>query len=96
MQDGRLNQIQLGRDPGEYPESYEGNLQLYYELEWLRTNYESEPLEDYLHRYILIMDTLGNRGLYIDYSTDLAIDKATHKADWREYTEKALPEPVEK
>jgi len=61
-------------------------------LEWLRSKYESEPLEDYLHRYILILDALGARGLYMDYNTDLSIDKATHKADWKEYTEKALPE----
>lgn len=76
--------INYDRSPRDYPDSDLGNLKMYYELELLRSNYESNRLMKQLTRYAVILDTLGNRGLYVDFDTDLAIDKALHKADWDE------------
>ena len=77
-----LNKIDFNKSPHEYPDNDKGNLRLYYELELLKSTYEGTECVRHLNRYILIMDTLGNRGQYIDYSTDLKIDKAVRKSDW--------------
>jgi len=78
----RLNRVNYDVDPNTIPDTDEGNLRLYYELELLRSAYESEGLEKQLHRYITIIDILGKRGLYWDFSSELAIDKATRRDDW--------------
>ena len=92
----QMNKVDYMRHPRDIPDTDEGNLRLYYELELLRSNYESDKLKKQLDRYIQIIDTLAERGLYIDYSTDLEIDKATRKSDWYEPLMKPIPTPGEK
>jgi len=75
------------------PDTDDGNLRLYYELELLRSQYESENLNKQLHRYIQIIDILGERGLSVDFSTDLKIDKDTRKYDWYDIISKPIPRP---
>lgn len=65
------------------PDTDDGNLRLYYELELLRSNYQSDMLEKQIRRYIEILDVLGERGLWVDFSSDLKIDRDIHKRDWQ-------------
>lgn len=88
-----LNQVNYTRHPREIPDTDEGNLRLYYELELLRSNYESAKLKKQLNRYIQIIDVLGERGLLAPFDSDLEIDKATRCSDWYEPIMKPIPSP---
>ena len=89
----QLNKVNYTRLPREIPDTDEGNLRLYYELELLRSNYESAKLKKQLDRYIQIIDVLGERGLHAPFDSDLAIDKATRRSDWYEPIMKPIPSP---
>jgi len=78
----RINKVTYGRVPQSIPDTDEGNLRLLYELELLRSNYESDRLEKQLGRYIQIINVLSERGFSMDFSSELEIDKATRKSDW--------------
>ena len=91
-----MNKVDYMRHPRDIPDTDEGNLRLYYELELLRSNYESDKLKKQLDRYIQIIDTLGERGLLAPFDSDLEIDKATRKSDWYEPLMKPIPTPGEK
>jgi len=84
----KMNRVNYSVEPRDIPDTDEGNLRLYYELELLRSNYESERLNKQLNRYIDTINVLAERGHLVDFSSDLEIDKATRKADW--------PEPITK
>lgn len=92
----RLNRINYSLHPSMIPDTDDGNLRLYWELELLRSNYESGRLNKQLQRYIQIIDIMGNRGLTVDFSTDLEIDKATRKYDWYDIISKPIPSPGKK
>lgn len=79
-----LNKINKNMDPREYPDNDEGNLKLYYELELLRSGYEVVKAEDSLRRYATIIDELAERGLYVDFTSELQIDVMLRKVDWDE------------
>lgn len=89
----RLNKLDYSKHPIDIPDTDDGNLRLYYELELLRSNYESERLNKQLARYIQIIDVLGDRGLMVDFSTDLEIDKSTRSSDWYGVILKPIPSP---
>lgn len=74
--------------PTTIPDTDEGNMRLYYELELLRSAYESDQGVEQLQRYAIIVDLMGNRGLYVDFGSDLAIDKMLMKVDWDELINK--------
>ena len=74
--------------PTTIPDSDTGNLRLYYELELLRSAYESDQGVEQLQRYAVIVDMLSKRGLYVDYASDLKIDKMFMKVDWEELISK--------
>lgn len=86
-----LNKICFDKYPSTYPDSDRGNFRLYYELELVKSAYESNPQQILLERYVLILNTLGERGLYANYYTDLAIDKAAQKADWNKIIQEDNP-----
>ena len=88
-----MNRVNYTRCPCDIPDTDEGNMRLYYELELLRSSYESEKLQKQLDRYIQIIDVLGERGLLVCFDTDLEIDKATRKSDWYDLLMKPLPTP---
>ena len=79
-----LNMINKNMCPREYPDDDEGNLKLYYELELLRSDYEVKKGVDSLRRYAVIIDELAERGLYVDFTSDLQIDTEMRKADWED------------
>ncbi len=83
-----INKVDYSVRPEDIPDSNEGNLRLYYELELLRSGYEINKREDSLKRYATIIDELGNRGLFIDFSSELSIDKMMLKLDWDELISK--------
>jgi len=70
------------------PDTPDGNLRLYWELELLRSAYESDNGIEQLHRYATIVDLLGKRGLYVDFNTELSIDATLRKTDWDELISK--------
>ena len=87
-----LNRIRFDVEPDLYPDTDKGNLRLFYELEMLKSYYEGAECSNCLERYIQIIDTLGSRGHFVDFSTDLKIDKATNETDW-EIILKPIPTP---
>ena len=89
----KLNKL-LKRDPSFIPDNDSGNLRLYYELELVRSQYESAPLPDLLKHYTRLIDVLGERGQFVDFSTDLMIDKALRKSDWFDLIMKPIPTPI--
>ena len=89
-----INRIDFNKSPSEYPDSDRGNLKLYYELELLKSMYESNESDTYFSRYLAVMDTLGNRGHFIDFSSDLKIDKMTRASDWTEYYDAVIQKPI--
>ena len=88
----RLN-VLLKRDPSFIPDSDSGNLRLYYELELVRSQYESNQLPNLLNHYTRLIDVLGERGQFVDFSSDLMIDKALRKSDWFDVIMKPIPTP---
>jgi len=91
----QMNKVDYLRHPRDIPDTDEGNLRLYFELELLRSNYESDKLKKQLDRYIQIIDALGERGLLTAFDSDLEIDKATRRSDWYEPLMKPIPTPRE-
>lgn len=85
-----INKVDYSVSPDDIPDTNEGNLRLYYELELLRSVYEINKSEDALKRYATIIDELGNRGLFIDFSSELSIDKMMLKLDWDELISKPM------
>lgn len=83
-----INKVDYSVRPEDIPDSNDGNLRLYYELELLRSDYEINKNEDSLRRYATTIDELGNRGLFINFSSELAIDKTLLKLDWDELISK--------
>lgn len=83
-----INKVDYSVQPQDIPDSDEGNLRLYYELELLRGNYEISKSTESLSRYASIIDELGNRGLYVEFDPELAIDKMMMKLDWDELISK--------
>jgi len=77
-----INKVDYSVCPDDIPDNDEGNLRLYYELEMLRSRYESDEGVEQLQRYATIIDVLGKRGKYINFDSELAIDKALLKEDW--------------
>ena len=89
-----LNKIDFNKSPHEYPDNDKGNLRLYYELELLKSTYEGTECDACFGRYLAIMDALGNRGQFIDYSSDLKIDKQARSSDWNEYFNSVIMKPI--
>ena len=87
-----MNQIRYDVHPEMFPDNDMGNLRLFYELEMLKSYYEGTECSTCLERYIKIIDTLGSRGHYVNFSSDLKIDKATNETDW-EIILKPIPSP---
>jgi len=87
-----LNKIRFEVEPDLFPDNDKGNLRLFYELEMLKSYYEGTECPNCLDRYIRIIDTLGSRGHFVDFSTDLKIDKAASEIDW-EIILKPIPTP---
>lgn len=87
-----INKVDYSVLPEDIPDSNEGNLRLYYELELLRSRYESDRGAEQLRRYATIIDILGKRGNYIDFRSDLAIDQMLEKLDWDELISKPFAE----
>jgi len=92
----QINKVDYMRHPNDIPDTDEGNMRLYYELELLRSAYESEKLSKQIQRYTQIIDVLGERGLYVPFNTDLAIDVDLRKYDWYDMITKPIPTPGEK
>ena len=92
----QMNKVDYLRHPRDIPDTDEGNLRLYFELELLRSNYESDREQKQLQRYTQIIDVFGERGLYVPFNTDLAIDKDLRKYDWYDLISKPIPSPGEK
>ena len=88
MLEDEINKVDYSVQPQDIPDSDEGNLRLYYELELLRSKYESDRGVEQLQRYATIIDVLGKRGMYMDFDSDLAIDKSLLKTDWDELISK--------
>ena len=89
-----LNKIQFEIEPMLYPDNDKGNLRLYYELELLKSYYETTECRTCLKRYVNIIDVLGERGSYVDFTSSLKIDKATRESDW-DILLKPIPSPNE-
>jgi len=89
----QINKVDYMRHPKSIPDTDDGNMRLYYELELLRSSYESSKCSTQLNRYIQIIDVLGERGLFVDFGSDLEIDKATRRSDWYEPLMKPIPSP---
>ncbi len=87
-----INKVDYSVRTEDVPDSNEGNLRLYYELELLRSRYESDEGAEQLQRYATIIDLLGKRGKYIDFNSDLAIDKIMMKSDWDDLISKPFAE----
>lgn len=77
-----INKIDYTVHPQDIPDSDEGNLRLYYELELLRSKYESDIGPEQLQRYATIIDILGKRGRFINFNSELSIDKELLKENW--------------
>jgi len=90
-----MNKIDFMRHPKEIPDTDEGNMRLYYELELLRSEYEGSRCPTRLQRYTQIIDTLGERGQFVKFNSDLAIDKDLRKYDWYDMVSKPIPTPGE-
>jgi len=88
-----INKVDYMRHPKSIPDTDDGNMRLYYELELLRSSFESCHCPTQLQRYTQIIDVLGERGLYVDFNTDLAIDVALRKYDWYDLINKPIPSP---
>ena len=88
-----MNRVDYMRHPREIPDTDEGNMRLYYELELLRSSYEGDRCPTKLQRYTQIIDTLGERGLFVDFNTNLSIDKDLRKYDWYDLINKPIPTP---
>jgi len=71
-----LNKIQFEIEPMFYPDTDKGNLRLFYELELLKSYYETTECSTCFERYLKIIDTLVDREQSVDFSTELKIDKA--------------------
>ena len=80
----KLNKINYEQPPYDIPDTDSGNLRLYWEQEVLRSTYESDKSEKQLERYIQIIDTLGERGQFVDLQCGCVIDKAVRETDWYE------------
>jgi len=89
----RLNRINYVLHPDSVPDSDDGNLRLYWELELLKGVYESDKLEKHLTRYIQIVDVLGERGQFTQIDGDSEIEKVARKSDWYEMITKPIPAP---
>jgi len=89
----QINKVDYMRHPKDIPDTDDGNMRLYYELELLRSSYESCECPTQLQRYTQIIDVLGERGLYVPFNTDLAIDVALRKYDWYDLISKPIPSP---
>jgi hypothetical protein len=90
-----MNKVDYTRHPREIPDTDAGNLRLYYELELLRSEYEACKCPTKLQRYTQVIDTLGERGQYVPFNTDLAIDKDLRKYDFYDMLTKPIPTPGE-
>jgi hypothetical protein len=88
IQGDEINKIDYNVCPTTIPDSDSGNLRLYYELELLRSAYESDQGVEQLRRYAVVVDIMNKRGLYVDYDFDLKIDKIFMKVDWEELINK--------
>ena len=87
-----LNKIRFNVEPRLFPNTNSGNLRLYYELELLKSYYENVESQKHLDRYLLVIDELMDRGLGVDFSTDMKIDKAV-KTVKGVYTEDVVQKP---
>ena len=92
----RMNRVDYSRHPKDIPDTDTGNMRLYYELELLRSSYEGDKRPIQLSRYTQIIDTLAERGCYVGFNSDLAIDKDLRKYDWYDLITKPIPVPGEK
>jgi len=89
-----MNRINFNASPSGYPDTDRGNLKLFYELELLKSAYETDGTDKQFSRYLEIMDVLGNRGHFVDFASDLKIDKKTRESDWEEYYVSAIQKPI--
>jgi len=91
----KLNKVNYAKHPKEYPDTDNGNYRLFFELELLRSEYETCKCPTKLQRYTQIIDTLGDRGQFVEFNSDLAIDKDLRKYDWYSMVSKPIPTPGE-
>lgn len=89
----RLNRINYMHHPDTIPDTDNGNLRLYWELELLKGTYESDKQEKHLERYIQIVDALGERGQFMKIDGDSEIEKVARRSDWYEMITKPIPAP---
>jgi len=87
-----LNKIRFDVEPELYPDNDTGNLRLYFELELLKSHYETTECPTCFDRYLCVLDTLIERGHQVDFSTDLKIDKSVRTVK----PEEVLPEETKK
>lgn len=88
-----LNRINYLHHPDTIPDTDDGNLRLYWELELLKGAYEGDRLAKQITRYIQIVDVLGERGQFMKIDGDSAIEKVARKSDWYEMITKPIPAP---
>lgn len=88
-----LNKINYLFHPDTIPDTDDGNLRLYWELELLKGAYEGDRLAKHIERYIQIVDVLGERGQFMKIDGDSAIEKVARKSDWYEMITKPIPAP---
>jgi len=93
MIEDEINLIDYFLIPADVPDTDDGNLRLYWELELLKGAYESDKQEKYLERYIRIVDVLGERGQFMKVDGDSEIEKVARQSDWYEMITKPIPSP---